>query len=241
MCTTVYRAVHRAVYGCGTSPATGLRPGGHMNKTGEPRPRPCSSPANRPPMHHSALILSGTDSPIMQRSSGVPEHPGPVCTQGDVVRGRGWSPPCVLMSCLCNWGTPPSGWEPGFPDTGGIAHTAEKTAIQPGPFHQPAIRAFRTDRIAGTAATLCLGRRIRAAWHSGPAGRASGQQVTAMPDMLAAIPDAAVIPFDAQHSPATRAANMDIRFRTGRWNNSVGRIRIHDAPFPGVPERLLFG
>lgn len=75
----------------------------------------------------------------------------------------------------------------------------------------PAIFALRTGRIAGTAATANFGFSIRAAWKSGSTGLAGEQQVPAMLDMLATVPDAAILPV----TPSTRTPHSPQRWSSG--------------------------
>lgn len=111
-----------------------------------------------------------------------------------------------------------------FPGTGRITNAAEELSEAAVAFDQPAIFAVRAGRIAGTADTSNLGRAFGMAWQGRSAGRASGQQISAVLDMLAAIPDAAILPGYAQQTPAAFAADMGLGFGSGGSRNPIGRV-----------------
>ena len=102
-----------------------------------------------------------------------------------------------------------------FPDAGRIADAAKELSITAAAFDQPAIFAFRARRIGGAAGTSNVGRSILAAGQSGSAGLAGGQEVATVLDVLAAIPDAAILPGHAQQSSAAFTADMSLGF--GPW------------------------
>lgn len=81
-----------------------------------------------------------------------------------------------------------------FPGTGRIADAAEELSETAAAFDQPAIFAFRASRITGTATTSNLARPLGKAWQGRTAGRTGRQKIPAMLNMLAAIPDAAILP-----------------------------------------------
>ena len=106
-----------------------------------------------------------------------------------------------------------------FPGTGRIADAAEELAETAAAFDQPAIFAFRTRRIAGTASASNLAGPIGMAWQGRAAGWAGGQKIPAMLDMFAAIPDATILPGHAQQSPTTFAADVSFGFSAGGWSS----------------------
>ena len=107
----------------------------------------------------------------------------------------------------------------GLADTGRIADAAEELAEAATAFDQPAIFAFRTSRITGAATTSNLARPLGKAWQGRAAGRAGGQQVSAMLHVFAAIPDATILPGHAQQSPTTFAADVSFGFSAGGWSS----------------------
>ena len=111
-----------------------------------------------------------------------------------------------------------------FPDTGWVADTAEEAPVCAAALDKPAIFAFRTSLIAGTAAASDLGRSIRSAGQSRSAGLAYRHQISAVLDMLAPKPDATVLSHDAQQPPATFPADMSFGLRTRRRDNAVGGV-----------------
>lgn len=111
-----------------------------------------------------------------------------------------------------------------FTNTGRIANAAEEPPVSTAALDQPAIFAFRTGRITGSATTSNLVRSLRLAWQSSSARRACRKQVSAMLDMLTTIPDATVLPRHSQQPSATFSANMDFWFRVGHRNYAVGGI-----------------
>ena len=153
-----------------------------------------------------------------------------------------------------------------LPSAGWIADAAEELAEAAAAFDKPAIFAVWARRKTGTATASNLARPLGMAWQGRAAGRACGQQVSAMLHMLAAIPDAAILPGHAQQSPAAFAADVSLGFSSGGCRDPVGGVfahlghegrrsgirgkdrqgmsgprhrHIHDAPLLCVLERLL--
>ena len=106
-----------------------------------------------------------------------------------------------------------------FPGTGRIADAAEELAETAAAFDQPTVFAFRATRITGAAPTSDLSRSLCTAWQCRAAGGAGGQQVSAVLDMLTAIPDATILPGHAQQSPTTFAADVSFGFSAGGWSS----------------------
>ena len=113
-----------------------------------------------------------------------------------------------------------------FPDAGRIADAAQELSIAAAAFDQPAIFAFRARRIGGAAGTSNFGRSIRAAGHSGSAGLAGGQQVATMLDVLAAIPDAAILPGDTRQPPTALAAAVFLQLHAWWRDDAIGGILL---------------
>ena len=106
-----------------------------------------------------------------------------------------------------------------FPGAGRVANAAEELAETATAFNQPAIFAVRARRIARTARASHLAGSIRMAWQGRAAGWAGGQKVSAVLDMLTAIPDATILPGHAQQSPTTFAADVSFGFSAGGWSS----------------------
>ena len=106
-----------------------------------------------------------------------------------------------------------------FSSTGRIADAAEELPKTAAAFDQPAIFAVWARRIVGTATTSNLARPLGKAWQGRAAGWAGGQQVSAVLDMLTAIPDATILPGHAQQSPTTFAADVSFGFSAGGWSS----------------------
>jgi hypothetical protein len=153
-----------------------------------------------------------------------------------------------------------------FPGICRIVHAAEELAETAAAFHQLSIFAVWVSRIACAAPTSNLARAICMAWQGRPAGRAGGQQVSAMLNMFAAIPDSAILPGHAQQSSPAFTADMSLGFSSGSCRDPLGGVfaklghkgrrtgirgkdrqsltgprhrHIHDAPLLGVLERFL--
>lgn len=163
---------------------------------------------------------------------------------------------------------PFGGWKLCFPDAGWIADTAEEPSVCAAALDEPTIFAFRTGRIAGTAATSNFSRSIRSVWQSGSAGLACRHQISAMLDMLTSIPDPTVSSRHAQQPPTAFPAFMAFGLRAGQRCYAIGsvlpqfgdkgrrpRVRgkdcqgvtrpghrdIHHAPLLGVLESFFLG
>lgn len=102
-----------------------------------------------------------------------------------------------------------------FSGTCRISDAAEELSEAAAAFDQPPIFACRAGRAASTAPTSNLTRPIGTAWQGRTARQAGGQQVSAVLDMLAPVPDAAILPGHAQQSSPTFAADMSLGF--GPW------------------------
>jgi hypothetical protein len=97
-----------------------------------------------------------------------------------------------------------------FSNTNRIADAAEALAEAAAAFDKPAIFAVWARRKTGTATASNLARPRGMAWQGRAAGRACGQQVSTMLHMLAAIPDAAILPGHAQQSSPAFAADVSL-------------------------------
>lgn len=111
-----------------------------------------------------------------------------------------------------------------FPGTGRVANAAEELTEAAASFDQPAIFAFRADRKTGTTPTSNLAAPLGMAWQGRSAGRASRQQVSAVLDMLAAIPDAAILSGHAQQTSPAFAADMCLWLGSRGGRNPIGGV-----------------
>lgn len=154
-----------------------------------------------------------------------------------------------------------------FAGTRRIADAAEELTKTAAAFDKPAIFAVWARRIGGTAPASHLTGPVSLAWEGRAAGWAGGQKVSTVLDVLAPVPDAAILPGHTQQSPAAFAAEVSLGFCPWGCRNPVGRVfpklghkgrragvrgkdrqrmtgprhrHIHDAPLLCVLERLLF-
>lgn len=111
-----------------------------------------------------------------------------------------------------------------LPGAGRVTNAAEELAKAAASFDQPAIFAFRASRVAGTTPTANLTCPVRMTWQGCAAGWAGRQQVSAVLDVLASIPDASILPCHAQQSPTTFAANVSFGFSPGGCRDPVNRF-----------------